>query len=294
MAPRTLKAEVVLDVQAELGEGAWWDARSASLIWLDILRGELHRFDPVSGHDTSRSVGRHIGAVAPRSRGGFVAAMREGFALLLDDGTEQRLASPYADRPGLRFNDGRADRAGRFWADSLSYDLSPGKAALFRLDPDGSVRTMVEGLWLGNGLDWSPDDRLLYLVDTKYQRVELFDFDKSNGELSERRRFLDVPEAVGHPDGLTVDADGCIWVALYNGGGAHRYTPDGRLEAIVQTPGAKQVTSCAFGGPELDVLYLTTAREHLSASDLAQQPHAGALFAVRTGVRGQPTAAFAG
>jgi sugar lactone lactonase YvrE len=220
--------------------------------------------------------------------------MREGFALLLDDGTEQRLASPYAERPGLRFNDGRADRAGRFWADSLAYDLSPGKAALFRLDPDGSVRTMVEGLWLGNGLDWSPDDLLLYLVDTKYQRVELFDFDKANGELSKRRRFLDVPEAVGHPDGLTVDADGCIWVALYNGGGAHRYTPDGRLETIVQTPGAKQVTSCAFGGPALDVLYLPTAREHLNASDLAQQPRAGDLFAVRTGVRGQPTAAFAG
>jgi len=274
MTPRILKAERVLDARAELGEGARWDARTSSLLWVDILRGELHRFDPASGRDVVRAVGRHIGAVAPRKRGGWVAAVREGFVTLHEDGRE--------------------DRAGRFWADSLHYDHSAGKAALFRLDADGSARPMVEGLWLGNGLDWSPDDRFFYLVDTLHHRVDVFDFDLATGELSARRPFLDVPKDQGHPDGLTVDSDGCLWVALFGGGGVQRYTPDGRLAARVEVPGVEQITSCGFGGTALDTLYVTTARENLRAEALARQPHAGGLFAVRAGVRGQPTAAFAG
>jgi sugar lactone lactonase YvrE len=272
--PRALRAELVLDARAELGEGARWDERISSLLWVDILRGELHKFDPSSGRDIVRAVGRHIGAVAPRKRGGYIAAVREGFVLLLDDRTEERLASPYASRPELRFNDGRADRVGRFWADSLAYDHSPGQASLFRVDTSGSARPMVEGLSLGNGLDWSPDGRLFYLVDTPTQRVDSFDFQPAEGELSGRRPFLHVPEVQGHPDGLTVDAEGCLWLALFGGGCVHRYTPDGRLDARVDIPGVSQVTSCAFGGRELDVLYITTARENMRAAALAREPHA--------------------
>lgn len=294
MSQPPLKAELVLAAQAELGEGARWDSRTSSLLWVDILRGELHQFNPSSGKDTSRSVGRHLGAVAPRTKSGFVAATREGFVFLLDDGREERLAAPYAERPELRFNDGRADRSGRFWADSLAYDLSPGKAAVFRLDRDRSAHAVVDGLWLGNGIDWSPDDRLFYLVDTLHRQVDVFDFHSAEGTLTGRRRFLDVPESIGHPDGLTVDAGGCVWLALFNGGCVHRYTPDGRLDLRVEVPGARQVTSCAFGGADLDVLFITTARENMSAADLASQPRAGSLFAVHPGVGGLPTSAFAG
>lgn len=289
-----MTAERVLDAQAELGEGARWDARTSTLVWVDILRGALHGFDPSTGRDVVRRIGRHLGAVAPRRSGGFIAAAREGFVGLRDNGAEERFAAPYADEPKLRFNDGRADRAGRFWADSLSYAQEAGRAALFRLDVDGSARVMVDGLWLGNGLDWSPDDRTLYLVDTLHHRVDAFDFELASGTVSHRRRFLDVPAELGFPDGLTVDAEGGVWIALFNGGRLHRYTPAGRLDAFVEVPGARQITSCGFGSAALDVLFITTARENFSPRDATEQPQAGSLFAVRPGVRGQPTAEYLG
>ena len=252
----------------------------------------MHEFDPVSGRDTRRDLGRYVGAVAPYGEDGLVAAVREGLVSLDADGTERVLAPVLADQPGLRFNDGRADRAGRFWADTLHCRMEPGQAALFRLD-GADCTEMVGGMGLGNGLDWSPDDRTFYLVDTLARTVDAFDFDLATGTLGRRRRFLDVEAGLGGPDGLTVDADGGVWLALYGGGRVHRYTPAGLLDRVVTVPEATQTTSIGFGGPGLDILFITTARENLDPAALAQQPNAGAILAVRPGGRGQPTASYA-
>ncbi len=292
MAVRTLKAEAVLRPQAELAEGPRWDARAQQLLWVDVLAGAVHAFDPASGRDVRRDLGRHVGAVAPFGEDSVVAAVREGFVRLDPDGSEQTLASVLADQPGLRFNDGRADRAGRFWADTLCYQMERGQAALFRLDVNGCTE-MVDGLGLGNGLDWSPDDRAFYLVDTLAQTVDTFDFDLHDGALGRRRRFLDIDPRLGSPDGLTVDAEGCVWVAIYGGGQVRRYTPDGRLDSIVEVPEATQTTSAGFGGPGLDTLFVTTALENLDRGARAAQTNAGAILAVRPGTVGQPTASYA-
>jgi sugar lactone lactonase YvrE len=292
MAVRTLQAEPVLLAGAELAEGPRWDARTQRLLWVDILAGAVHAFDPVSCGDVRRDLGRHVGAVAPYGEDGLVAAVREGIVRLNADGSEQVLAPVLAEHPGLRFNDGRADRAGRFWADTLSYRMEPGRAALFRLDGAGCTE-VVDGVGLGNGLDWSPDDRTFYFVDTLAQTVDAFDFDLDTGALARRRRFLDIDPGLGSPDGLTVDADGGVWLALYGGGQVHRYTPDGVLDTIVAVPAATQTTSVGFGGPGLDVLFVTTAREHLDAAARAAQTNAGGILAVRPGTVGQPTASYA-
>lgn len=291
---RTLTAEPVLDAHAELAEGPRWDSRSEALLWVDILGGRVHRLDPASGRDTVVELGRHVGAVAPRDSGGFVAAMREGFATIDEQGGVETVAPLFADQPNLRFNDARADRAGRFWAGSLTYDASSGQAALHRLDPDRTVHTMVTGLWLANGLDWTPDDRLMYLVDTLHHIVDVFDFDLDSGSIDNRRRFLDVDRRDGSPDGLTVDAEGGVWVALYGGGKVHRYTPEGHLDTVVVIPGAMHVTSPGFGGSRLDRLFVTTALENLTEAERAGQPNAGGVLAVDPGVTGQATASFSG
>ena len=262
MAVRMLQAEPVPRAGAELAEGPRWDARSQRLLWVDILAGMVHAFDPVTGRDTRRDLGRHVGAVAPCGDRGLVAAVREGFVLVDADGFEQVLAPVLVDKPGQRFNDGRADRAGRFWADTLSYRMEPGEATLFRLQ-GAECSGIVDGIWLGNGLDWSPDDRTFYLVDTLAQTVDAFDFDLDAGALTGRRPFVEIDAKLGSPDGLTVDADGGVWLAIYGGGRVHRYTPAGVLDTVVIVPDATQTTSMGFGGPELDTLFVTTAREHL-------------------------------
>jgi sugar lactone lactonase YvrE len=288
---RTQTAELVLDARAELAEGPRWDDRTGTLAWVDILGCALHRFDPETGEDVAVEVGSHLGAAAPHGETGFVLALREGFALL-EDGRVEPFAPVLAGQPDLRMNDGRCDRAGRFWAGTLSYEGRPDQAALYRLDPDGSVRTMVDGVWLSNGLDWSPDDRLLYYVDSYNFIVDVFDFDLAEGTLGGRRRFVDVDPSHRYPDGLAVDADGCVWLALCGGGKVHRYTPQGELDTVVTVPRVANVTAVAFGGPALDVLYVTTAWENLSEAELAEQPHAGGIFAAATGAAGLPTARF--
>ena len=289
-----LTAEVVLDARSQLGECPRWDDRTDELLWVDILAGEVHRFDPASGRDVAIALGRHVGAVATRASGGWVVAAREGFASVDASGAHAPLVHVLADDPGARFNDGRVDRAGRFWAGTMPYDLSPGRGALHRLDPDGLVHPVVEGTWLANGIDWSPDDRRMYFADSLTGTVDVFDFHPGEGLVERRRRLATIDPSVGLPDGLVVDTDGAVWVAISGAGCVHRYAPDGRLIALVDVPGALQVSAAGFGGPALDVLYITTTREHLGPAELADQPGAGAIYAVDPGVSGLPTTAYAG
>jgi len=286
--------ELALPALAELGEGARWDERTGTLFWVDILRGRVHQFSPATAACRSWTVGQAVGALAIREAGGLVLALRDGFATLdLDTGRLAWIARVEDDRPGQRMNDGRCDAAGRFWAGTMAFDPSPGTGTLYRLDPGGRVTAVLADLTISNGLDWGRDGRTLYFVDSGTQRIDLFDFDPPTGELSNRREFVRVPDAAGMPDGLVVDADGFVWVALWGGGALHRYATDGALAAVVTLP-VSHPTSCAFGGPDLTDLYVTSASVELTPAALARQPHAGGLFRVRPGVSGRPAHRFAG
>jgi sugar lactone lactonase YvrE len=283
-------AELVLDAQSTLGEGPLWDARTSELLWVDIPRGLVHRFDPASGADRAFDAGGFVGAVVPRSAGGYVLAVQDGFAVADEDGTMRLLAEVEAGRPETRMNDGACDSRGRFWAGTMNVDGVTCSGSLYRLDPDGAVNRLLEDVTISNGIGWSLDDRVLYFVDTPSGGVDAFDFEPETGAIAARRRLVTIEDGAGDPDGLTVDADGCLWVALWNGWAVRRYACDGTHLGTVEVPAAR-VTKPAFGGDTLIDLYITTA-----AADEADpaQPHAGGIFHARTGVAGLPANAFAG
>jgi sugar lactone lactonase YvrE len=286
--------ELVLDARAELGEGPRWDSRRQRLLWVDILRGRVHAFTPSTGACRNRSVGRPVGALACTATpdGSAVLAVAGGFARLdVDAGTFQMLAAVEADRPENRMNDGACDGAGRFWAGTMALDERPGAGALYRLDPDLTVHTMLTGVTISNGLDWSPDGRRMYYVDSPTRRIDMFDYDVATGDIANRRTLVDVPADAGVPDGLTVDASGFVWVALWGGAALRRYAPDGTLERAVALP-VTHPTSCAFGGAALDELYVTSARVALTAEERAGQPQAGGVLRLRPGVVGRPAHLF--
>ena len=286
---RRLQAELISDARAQLGEGPIWDARTGELLWVDIMAGTVHRLDPETGADRSFDVGRPVGAVVPRASGGYAFALRDGFAVGDDTGIE--LVAPVEeDRPDLRMNDGACDPLGRFWAGTMHLDETHGAGALYRLDADGHVETILTDVTISNGVGWSPDGTRMYYVDTPTRGVDVLDFDLVSGAAGNRRRLATIEDGAGLPDGLVVDSEGCIWVALWEGWAVRRYSPDGELLAVADVPAAR-VTKPAFGGPALDRLYVTTARP--DAPDPGQ-PHAGGVFAVAPGARGLPPHPYAG
>jgi sugar lactone lactonase YvrE len=291
-----VEAEVVLDTHASVGEGPTWDERTKSLVWVDIMGGAVHVYDPASGQDHVVEVGQPVGAAALREAGGLVLALRDGVGLLdADLGNLQIVADVEAEVPTNRFNDGKCDAAGRFWAGTMATDeVTTGAGALYRVDPDYSVRRVLSGVTLSNGLDWSADNRRMYYIDSPTQGVDTFDFDLEQGTLGARRRLISIPADEGLPDGMTIDAEGGLWVALHGSGTVRRYLPDGRLERVIRVPKARLVTCCAFGGPDLGDLYITSMRRGLSAEALREQPLAGALFRCRPGVQGRAPHRFAG
>lgn len=285
------QVELALDARAELAEGPSWFGDRQRLLWVDIMAARVHLFDPATGDDRSIDVGQPVGAVVPAEDGRVALALRDGFALLgLDDGRLEHVADVERDVTGNRMNDGKCDRAGRFWAGTMALSAEPGAGALYRLDADRRAHRMVAGVGISNGLGWSLDDRLMYYIDTLQHRVDVFDFDAATGAIANRRPFAAV-EAPGAPDGMTVDAEGGLWVAVWGGGRVLHYLPDGTLQGTISLP-VSQPTSCCFGGPDLRDLYITTARENLVPDQRARQPLAGSLFRCRPGVGGQPTRAY--
>jgi len=287
---RTLEAELVLDAHAELGEGPVWDQDRQQLVWVNITGNAVHRYDPVSGADEQQDTGQAVGAAALRAAGGLVLAIRDGFARL-EGSRLTMIAATEANRPGNRMNDGKVDPAGRFWAGTMAFDATPAAGSLYRLGPDHTVQTVLTGLTISNGLDWSPDGHTMYFIDSGSRGVDAFDFDLTTGAITNRRRLIDLAAAGGLPDGMTVDATGQLWVALWGAGRVQRYEPDGSLTAVVSLP-VTQVTSCAFGGADLDDLYMTSAATALSEDQLRQQPCAGGLFRCRPGVTGKASTLF--
>lgn len=284
-----MKADLILQAHAGLGEGPVWDEQTGRLYWLDILAGEIHRFDPLSGRDQVFNAGRHVGALALAEDGGLLLATADGFGRFdLAAETFLPLGDPEADRPGSRFNDGACDPAGRFWAGTMAYDLTAGAGALYRLDPDGSIHKMVDGLTIANGLAWSLDHQTMYHIDTIPRTVTAYDYDLASGEISRGRVAISAPEEYGYPDGMAIDREGMLWIAHFNGGCVRRWNPHtAAVLAQIDLP-TPQVTSCAFGGPDLDLLYITTAAENMTPAQKEADPLAGSLFAAKPGVQGLP------
>ena len=281
--------DVVLAADAELGEGPVWDARSGRLAWVDILGRRVHLTDPRTGETESIEMPLDVGAIAPRAAGGFVAALQDGF-WVVGAGEARRIAAVPEARPGLRFNDGTCDPAGRFWAGTMAYDEAAGAGCLYRLDTDGAVTRVLEGVTISNGLAWSADGGTLFFIDSPTQRIDAFAYAVDTGEIAERRAVVEIPADLGSPDGMTIDAEGGLWVALWGGSALHRYV-EGRLDRVVRLP-VSRPTSCAFGGPDLDELFVTSAWKGLSTDARRGEPLAGALFRLRPGVRGVPPSIY--
>ncbi len=270
--------------RAELGEGPVWDAGAQSLYWVDIPEHLVHRLD-AAGRHACWDVGLPAASVAVRASGGLVVAAGNTF-LALDTGTG--MVTDLADapgQPGTRMNDGACDVTGRFYAGSMAADESPGKGSFYRLDPDHSVTELFTGLGISNGVGWSPDNRLMYYVDSYDYRVDVMDYDPATGAMGDRRPFVRLGSGDVVPDGLAVDADGGVWVAVWGGSVIQRYDAGGRLTGVVRLPAAN-VTSLAFGGPDLDQLYITTAD--------GPGQETGALFTCPAGIAGLPAYPYRG
>jgi len=286
--------ELVLDAHAELGEGPVWDAARDRLLFVDIMRGRVHEFDPASGRDRVVDVGQPVGAVTPTTHGDWVIAARDGF-FRVDPATGRTSLIAHVERDDrqTRMNDGYVDARGRFWAGTMGMGGARERGSLYRLDPDGTVTRHVTGVTISNGLDWSPDGRVMYHADTGLGRVDVFDFDEASGAIANRRPFATIAEREGSPDGLVVDAEGGVWIALWEGGAVRRYRSDGSLDRVIPLP-VSLVTKCAFGGRDLADLYVTTAWIDLDAEARARQPLAGGVFRLRPGVAGRAAVPFAG
>ena len=282
----------ILDVRAELGEGLLWDPVRAVLWWVDIWGREIHRTDPATGRDDVFATPEYVGCVGVRERGGLVVALASGFFFFDPaSGAWTPAAAPADMRPDVRFNDGKPDRQGRFWSGTVFED-PPRKTeyvgALYRLDPDLTCHRMVEGIGSSNGLAFSPDGRTMYFADSQGGFVWAWDFDPATGDIDRRRVFIDFRDTGGCADGATVDVEGCYWTTLPESGKLSRYDPDGRLMRTIMMPTAIP-TCCEFGGPDLDILYVTSARLRKLT-----EPMAGALFALDVGVKGLPLPFFRG
>jgi D-xylonolactonase len=289
--------QCVLPAEAMLGEGALWSVREQLLYWVDILGCQLHRFDPATGRTAQWSFGEEISALAERAAGpGLAVTLRRGFALFdpAAGGEPRYLHQPEPGLPGNRFNDGKCDAQGRFWAGSMDFACEAPTGALYRYDPDGRCTKHDSGFAVTNGPTWSADGRTLYFNDTVKGRVHAYDFDVDGGTLSNKRLWLAFAQGDGVPDGMTTDAAGRIWIAHWGGACVSCHDPITARELCrVELP-TSNVTNCAFGGADLRTLFVTTARTGLAPQQLEAQPLAGGLFAVRVDGPGLPAHLFRG
>ena len=281
--------------QNQLGEGARWDARWGELLRVDILAGRVYRDRVDDAADGLIPIKRYdlpgtVGAIAPVAQDdGWLLAAGRGFAYLSPDGSLLVIAEIAPS--GTRMNDGACDPQGRFWAGNVANNRQAGSGGLYRLDRDGRTELMLEGLTISNGLGWSPDGNTMYLADTGPRVVHAFAFDGERGAIDEGRVLVTVDEEVGGPDGLTVDAEGDLWIAIFGGGRVNRYSPAGELRETLLIP-ARETTSCTFAGPELNRLYVTTATEHWSDEQRRAEPGAGLVYRLDTDATGRPAAPF--
>jgi sugar lactone lactonase YvrE len=287
------EVRLVVDAKNKLGEVPVWDPAGQALWWVDIEEKLLQRHEHATGAKRVWRLPERIGSFALREQGGVVCAMESGFAFLdLDSEALTWIARPDGD-PRNRFNDGKCDRQGRFWAGPMDDRLTDHTGALYRLDPDRTWHRVETGIGISNSLAWSPDDRTFYFADTMDRAIYAYDYDAGRGLIANRRVFADHKDQPGNPDGSTIDAEGYLWNAQWDGWRLVRFAPDGRVDRIVELP-VQKPTSSMFGGRDLGTLYVTSAIWDLEGEALAGQPWAGGLLAVDVGVRGLPEPRFKG
>jgi len=288
-------AEVAINIGADIGEGPHWDSATNTLIFVDSTTGVIFRFDPNSGETSLTTIGKPIGAAIPRKGGGYVVTSHEGLLYVEECPNPQiNLLVPIeTELVSNRMNDAKCDSLGRLWSGTFSTTFDKKAGSLYRVDPNLSLVRMLPGVSISNGIGWSPDERLMYFVDTAMRRIDVFDFNISEGHISSQRIFVNIPREAGLPDGMTVDAEGCVWVALYYGGQIRRYSPTGELLQTVKLP-VSRVTSCTFGGPNMSDLYITTARHASFRDGKPQEPFSGSIFRYRSNTRGLPAHTFTG
>ena len=275
-----------------LGEGPLWDVREQALYWVDIRKPAVRRYDIGNRKLTAWTTPEMVGSLAVRKEGGLLLALKSALALFdPTSGSIRPVASPEADRPSQRFNDGKCDRQGRFWAGTMNDRARQPDGTLYRFG--GSECAAIEtGITIPNSLCWSPDGRTMYFSDSWTRTIFSYDFDPATGEVANKRPFA-TTVAPAIPDGATIDAEGCLWCAEYDGWRITRFAPDGRRMRSIELP-LQRPTSCMFGGPDLSTLFVTSATQKLSVEELAKQPLAGALLAMDVGVRGLPESRFNG
>jgi sugar lactone lactonase YvrE len=281
-------AEQFTDPCTSHGEGPFWDAVNDRLLLVDMLAGAVIEVDDHGGTRRHQLAGV-AAAIRARRGGGYVLATESRFALLRPDLSEEKVLPPVFVDPSIRMNDGGCDPQGRFYCGTMAYDETPGAGTLYRLDPDGRVSVTLRDVTISNGLQWNAAGDTVFYNDTPTDRVDQFTFDPETAAFTDRRTFTEIAGG-GHPDGMAIDEEDGLWIALWGGGAVHRYDAAGRLDLVVELP-VSNVTACAFGGPERRTLFITTSRQGLEPSD---QPDAGAVFRFEAGVRGAPQHAFAG
>lgn len=286
--------QCVIPSSAFLGEAPYWVAGSQSLLWVDILAPAINLSAVAGGETRATPLTELVGVVVPRRRGGYVAATQSGFRSLdLQTGQMATLATPPGGMTGRRFNDGKCDAMGRFWAGTLALDAAPDRGSLYRLDVDGSIHEIESGFHICNGLGWSQDSKLFYLADSGSRTIYVYDYDLMSGELSNKRPFITFDASDGTPDGLAVDEKGYVWCAMWDGWAVKRIAPDGTVDRTIDLP-IPRPTSCAFGGSDLKTLYITSARIRLSATQIAAAPLSGSVFSLKVDVPGTPVGVYGG
>ena len=289
------EVQVRVPVNALVGEGPIWDERKSVLWWIDITSSKLHAFDPRTGRNASWDTGQHVGTVVPWKDDTVLLALRNGFgSFCLDTGTVRILNDPESNQPGNRFNDGKCDPTGRFWAGTMAYENPARQGSLYRMDTDFQVTKVLGGIGISNGIVWSLDHRTLYYIDSLSYKVRAWDFEPETGAMAREQVILHVAPEFGLPDGMTIDAEGMLWVAFYGGGKVCRvHCASGEILETIELP-VPAITACAFGDDALDTLYITSAAQNMTAEEIAAAPQSGNLFSVKTGVEGVPADRFGG
>jgi sugar lactone lactonase YvrE len=292
---KTNEVELVIDKQSDLGEGAIWNYKTSELLWVDITGKILNFYNPELEYNKEMFTGQKIGTVVPAESGLTMVALQNGiYQFDPETGTKKLIVNPEEGIEGNRFNDGKCDPAGRFWAGTMNMNGKKEAGTLYRLDPDSTIHVMIENVSISNGIVWSPDATKMYYIDTPSQKVMAYDYDNATGNISNPQTAVEVPSEMGAPDGMTIDAEGNIWVALWGGSAVGCWNPEtGELQRTIDVP-AKNVTSCAFGDEDLGTLYITTARQGTSDEELEKYPHAGGVFKTRLGVKGMEAFFFKG
>lgn len=281
------EVELRVDARALVGEGPIWDVERQVLYWVDILSHKLYVYDPVKEENQAFDIGQAVGTVVPRVSGGLMLAMHHGFAAFeLATQTLTPIHDPEAHLPANRFNDGKCDPAGRFWAGTMAFEPKEPVGSLYCMEVDLSVRKVLDKVTISNGITWSLDKSTMYYIDTPTLNVRAFDYDLDSGNISNERVVIEIPKGTGAPDGMDIDAEGMLWIALYGGSRVCRYNPQtGELLHTIPMP-ASRVTACAFGGRDLDTLFITTACQQMTEEDWQKEPNAGGLFSIKPGYKG--------